>query len=143
MAERPVISRRDAHTQGLKRFYTGKPCNRNHYSERFTSSGACIECQVFKTPSKRTGPKGTNVGWPPRGLVFTVPDLLPEEMQAAFLFIEAMGWHNAAVAELRKRPDLVSLYSPVLPIKEQAKLQDTLDQNRRRIRHMLGDDDAT
>jgi 5-methylcytosine-specific restriction endonuclease McrA len=36
--------RATAIASGLKRYFTGKPCKHGHVSERFTSTGACIEC---------------------------------------------------------------------------------------------------
>jgi hypothetical protein len=39
-----LISRKEAHAQGLKRFFTGKPCKRNHISERNVKTGACLGC---------------------------------------------------------------------------------------------------
>lgn len=130
MLDRNVISRREAHAQGLKRFYTGEPCKRGHDSERFTSSGACIACQVFNTPNKRNGPKGTNVAWPHRGLVCNIPGVERHELTAAFLFIEAMGWLDAAVLELRKNPALLKRFTPLLTVQEQAKLQSQLEADR-------------
>lgn len=39
-----IISRKEAKTQELKRYYTGKPCKHGHLSERHVSSGSCLEC---------------------------------------------------------------------------------------------------
>lgn len=39
-----IISRKDAHQQGRKKFYTGEPCKNGHLAERFTTSGACTHC---------------------------------------------------------------------------------------------------
>lgn len=39
-----IISRKEAATKGLSRFYTGKVCVHGHLSERFTSNGVCVEC---------------------------------------------------------------------------------------------------
>lgn len=39
-----VISRQEAREQKSKRYFTGKPCPKNHVSPRRTSSGDCIEC---------------------------------------------------------------------------------------------------
>lgn len=131
MADREVITRQQAYAKGLKRFYTGKACQAQHYSERYTCNGGCVDCMTFKTPGKRKGPRGTNVGWPSRGLVFQTPGVLPEEIAAVFLFIEAMGWLDAALQELRKRPELMERFAPLLTVQEQAKLQAALEQDRR------------
>ena len=40
-----IISRKDAKAQGLKRYFTGKPCKRGHVAERYVGSRACLECQ--------------------------------------------------------------------------------------------------
>ena len=39
------MERKDAITNGLRRYYTGEQCKRGHVSERWTLNGACIECQ--------------------------------------------------------------------------------------------------
>lgn len=43
-----VISRREAAALGYKRFFTGKPCKYGHTSERYTSSGNCVDCVNIK-----------------------------------------------------------------------------------------------
>lgn len=40
-----VINRNEAKSQGLTRFYTGKPCKHGHLAQRHVSSGSCCECQ--------------------------------------------------------------------------------------------------
>jgi len=40
-----VISRKDAKALGLPRYFTGKPCKREHVSERYIS-GNCIACDL-------------------------------------------------------------------------------------------------
>ena len=39
-----IITRKDAITRGLNRFYTGKPCRKKHIAERAIFNGGCIEC---------------------------------------------------------------------------------------------------
>ena len=39
-----IMIRKDAKAAGLTRYYTGKPCPRNHITERMTSSGRCHRC---------------------------------------------------------------------------------------------------
>lgn len=38
-----LITKSEAKDKGLPRYYTGKPCKRNHYSERYIG-GDCVEC---------------------------------------------------------------------------------------------------
>ena len=45
LLELAVISKADAVSKGVARYFTGKPCRRGHVSERFVSAGACVECQ--------------------------------------------------------------------------------------------------
>jgi 5-methylcytosine-specific restriction endonuclease McrA len=40
----PIILRSGAKAVGLDRFYTGKPCIRNHLSQRVTVNGSCLQC---------------------------------------------------------------------------------------------------
>ena len=135
-----IISRQEAHVKGLKRFYTGEPCKRDHVAERFVSNGACVLCQNWTNPSRKMpGPKGTNVGWPHRGLVFQTPGVQAHEMTAAFLFIEAMGWLDAALQELRKNPELMKRYTPLLTPQEQAKLRIALDADQAARRAIAGE----
>jgi hypothetical protein len=39
-----AATRKEALQKGLVRFYTGKPCSHGHLSERYATTGACIEC---------------------------------------------------------------------------------------------------
>lgn len=40
-----VITKEEAKARGLKRFFTGRPCNRGHLSERYVKGTAvCVEC---------------------------------------------------------------------------------------------------
>lgn len=43
-----IITRADARAQGLKRYFTGKPCKRGHLSERQVSNLTCLECDLLK-----------------------------------------------------------------------------------------------
>lgn len=38
------IERKEARIQGLKRYYTGKPCKRGHVDERYVANGRCLSC---------------------------------------------------------------------------------------------------
>lgn len=39
-----IITRAEAKAQGLKRYFTGKPCKHGHISHKQTSNGECLEC---------------------------------------------------------------------------------------------------
>ena len=39
-----IITRAEAKAQGLKRYFTGKPCKHGHVSERWASVKSCICC---------------------------------------------------------------------------------------------------
>jgi hypothetical protein len=53
MTDHPIISRAEAKTKGLKRFFTGEPCCHGHFSERHTSSGGCYACYLAREKAKR------------------------------------------------------------------------------------------
>ncbi|EPK1614760.1 hypothetical protein QBG35_001722 [Klebsiella pneumoniae] len=41
-----IITRTEAATCGLKRYYTGKPCKHGHDSERWVHNGHCVQCTM-------------------------------------------------------------------------------------------------
>lgn len=43
-----IISRKDALAQGLKHYFTGKPCHRGHVCLRFVSAKKCTECAALE-----------------------------------------------------------------------------------------------
>ena len=45
------ITREQAKHEGMKRYFTGKPCKRGHVCERETSSGMCVECKKIQRSS--------------------------------------------------------------------------------------------
>lgn len=53
-----VITRDEAHAQGLRKYYTGTPCKRNHYAERYVVSGGCCACMNGRY---KIGPRIGNV----------------------------------------------------------------------------------
>lgn len=42
-----IVTRRDAIASGLSRYFLGKPCRRGHLTERYTTSGLCVECRRY------------------------------------------------------------------------------------------------
>lgn len=47
-----IISRKDAIAQGLKFYFTGKPCSNGHICERDVAEWRCIECRRAKANRK-------------------------------------------------------------------------------------------
>ena len=45
-ADPQIIGREVAREQGLKRYFTGKPCSRGHVGEWHVSGGVCVECRL-------------------------------------------------------------------------------------------------
>src|ERR1035437_2842753 len=39
-----IITRKEAKENGLKRYFTGKPCIHGHIAEKFTINGRCVGC---------------------------------------------------------------------------------------------------
>lgn len=52
-----IISRKEAESQGLKRYYTGEKCNRGHMDERYVASRACLSCRELVKKPKITRKK--------------------------------------------------------------------------------------
>jgi hypothetical protein len=42
--DREIISRSEAKAQGLKTYFTGKPCKHGHVAIRLVSNGSCRQC---------------------------------------------------------------------------------------------------
>ena len=40
-----IITRKEAIAQGLKRYFTGKPCKYGHFSDRLVIARGCLECK--------------------------------------------------------------------------------------------------
>lgn len=86
--QRELISRDDAHAQGLSYFYTGKQCKRGHVDLRFVSNGGCKSC-VNRTKGRVA--HGPNVITFPHAFS-GVPD--PEERVEILKILG--GWSEAA-----------------------------------------------
>jgi len=51
-----IISRSEAHTRGLKFYFTGEPCAKGHVAQRYVADGRvgrCVECFPIKEPAPR------------------------------------------------------------------------------------------
>lgn len=47
MSEDPqILSRAQALSSNSARYFTGQPCRRGHYAERYTVNGGCVECMA-------------------------------------------------------------------------------------------------
>jgi 5-methylcytosine-specific restriction endonuclease McrA len=45
MADKKIITRKEARAQGLQRYFTGRPCKHDHTAERMTCNGGCVLCR--------------------------------------------------------------------------------------------------
>lgn len=46
------ITRQQAASRGLRRFWTGRKCKHAHLTERFVSNGQCVTCNALKAREK-------------------------------------------------------------------------------------------
>ena len=53
-----IITREEAIAKGLNRYFTGKPCQKGHLSERDTSGHQCITCKNENQRRRRSTPEG-------------------------------------------------------------------------------------
>jgi hypothetical protein len=44
----PIISRKEAIQQGLKYYFTGKPCKHGHITKRILHNGTCSRCAIIR-----------------------------------------------------------------------------------------------
>lgn len=47
MKEPPILTRMDAISQGLNRYFDGKPCRNGHISEKYVRKNYCCECKII------------------------------------------------------------------------------------------------
>ena len=76
------ITRHEAAAQGLKRFYTGKPCKYGHDAQRFVSTGVCCACNAARS-------KVFSRAVATRGAMFAYP-LDPSDVAAALAYCQAL-----------------------------------------------------
>lgn len=87
--QRELITRDDAHAQGLSCFFTGVACKRGHVDYRFVSNGGCKSC-VNRT--KHRVASGPNVLTIPH--VFSRSPDADERVEIAKIL---NGWSEAAL----------------------------------------------
>jgi len=69
-----IITRKDAKRRKLKRYFNGSPCPNDHISERYLSSGACVECNRARGKGRKYKPRlRENSEIKPDDVVFETP----------------------------------------------------------------------
>jgi 5-methylcytosine-specific restriction endonuclease McrA len=62
-----IIQRSQAKAAGLKRYFTGKPCQAGHVCERFVNKSACVECERTRVnqwkDNNRSHVRKVNAAW--------------------------------------------------------------------------------
>ena len=48
-----IITRKEAISKGLPRYFTGKPCSRGHIVERYVSNYECVKCEKIRAKGYR------------------------------------------------------------------------------------------
>jgi hypothetical protein len=48
-----IMTRDEANAEGLTTYFTGRLCKRNHLSNRYVRTGACVECSRFHASANR------------------------------------------------------------------------------------------
>lgn len=134
-----IISRDNAHRDGRMRFYTGKPCKKGHYSERYVSCGNCIACMDYKSPGRRQGVKATNALWALRPFIFaSVEPPTDLEAEAVFNYVERAGWLDVALRTLREGgPTLIQQFANPITVADRnaaVELQERFDRQQRQLR---------
>lgn len=89
-----IIDRTTAELQGLRRYFTGKPCLNGHIAERYISTGSCVVCA--KENQCRVALEELSSGLSPLtaaerlGRVGTYSNLKADEAEAWYAQIEAI-----------------------------------------------------
>lgn len=101
-----VKTRLEAFNNGESRFYTGVVCRNGHLSERYTSTGQCIDClRSWQVPRRSKLYKGNNVYFPQHPFVFP-PGTTREQADAVFELLRTHWMEQAVAATAQMHPDL-------------------------------------
>ena len=125
--QREIISRADAHAQGLRRFYTGKPCKYGHDSQRFVSTGNCIECgnaraKRFAVEANHTDGK------------FAYPLKNPADYAAAWAYCQALDLASGYAPTQRPgAPAPTTSFDPEIAISKATKGKNLLPNESREL----------
>lgn len=90
-----VLTRKDAHERGLKKFYTGKPCKYGHNTQRYVVTGACVTCcsnAMLKLRKKYKEPAR------PPMIKMTVELANVEEVNKLNLFLKGLAFERSLTA---------------------------------------------
>lgn len=49
-----IISRKEAASKGLSKFFTGRKCKNGHVAERYVCNGVCVTCNFENSTSYRS-----------------------------------------------------------------------------------------
>jgi hypothetical protein len=103
MLDMVVIMQFEARAQGLKRYYTGKPCRRGHIAERYASCGMCTKCG-FEAPgvTVATGFDKDPMPWRDDGGALRV-SIYDHNVDPPRL-IRRVGWVNCLSPQSARRP---------------------------------------
>lgn len=86
-----ILSRKAAHLQGKRRFYTGEKCRNDHLAERYVSNGACVACLNGNFKFRRSafshevGPFQPNALWIARTMTPEETDALEKYLQSCIV----------------------------------------------------------
>jgi hypothetical protein len=58
-----TLSRKEATSRGLQRYFTGVPCNHGHVAERYTSTRNCLACQKIHDKGRHRATPGYQKKW--------------------------------------------------------------------------------
>lgn len=82
-----ITTRKEALLQGLVRYYTGRPCQRGHDSQRLVTTGGCCQCNADR--SKAFASKAHSLSYSKAVGSFVYP-LLPADHAAALAYCQAL-----------------------------------------------------
>lgn len=104
-----LITRKQAFERGLKRFYTGKPCSKNHDAERFVTTGGCVKCNSDRSTFFRKSSNASTVS-NLRGH-FGYP-LHPDDYAAALAYCQALDMQRGRTPHVPEAPREVEEITP-------------------------------
>ena len=139
--------------QGLMKYFTGKPCKRNHIAPRYVSDGSCIDCAALRCKIFQTENKDKKSGYQERyrrknldkmaakearrrvSKFDATPRWLSkeqlDEIQSIYTFAQEMGYHVDHIVPLKNR-NVCGMHVPwnlraITPIENMSKHNKLID----------------
>lgn len=92
-----ILSRKQAHSLGLRKYFSGVPCKQGHIAERYVTTNGCVAClgsykKLPIGPSRELRPFAPALVYVPDDMLPQLQDALNDHlMRATMAWVESLG----------------------------------------------------